>query len=303
VASDDIDTLDPASLDAFRGELIESGFEPISNDPRLWSGPIHPALSQLTAAETMLIDFQDGWPYRAPKLYVKGIDSDHAVTDGEVCLFQPGEDAMGTWKTFAAYGERIAEWARGSEKGFRAEDALLDAHLYYRDSMHGLATLKLGLIAISNSDTEKSGKLYGHWRDERTLELSTKAPGGEAAGGRWYYRRALKAGPPRDLAALKAALTKGQLANFERRLKNVEGGEPMVFALIWEAEAGQGARYRGRCQVDRARPRRHRGTGAAGRARCRSAGGQANRRVWLRRGWLKRRLPPGRGGCRTLAAH
>jgi molybdopterin/thiamine biosynthesis adenylyltransferase len=241
VASDDIDTLDPASLDAFRGELIESGFEPISNDPRLWSGPIHPALSQLTAAETMLIDFQDGWPYRAPKLYVKGIDSDHAVTDGEVCLFQPGEDAMGTWKTFAAYGERIAEWARGSEKGFRAEDALLDAHLYYRDSMHGLATLKLGLIAISNSDTEKSGKLYGHWRDERTLELSTKAPGGEAAGGRWYYRRALKAGPPRDLAALKAALTKGQLANFERRLKNVEGGEPMVFALIWEAEAGRTA--------------------------------------------------------------
>lgn len=242
MASDDIDTLDPASLDAFRGELVESGFEPIDDDPRLWSGPIHPALSRLTAAETMDIGFQNGWPYRAPKLYAKGIESDHAVTDGEVCLFQPGEDAIGAWRTFAAYGERIAEWANGSESGFRAEDGLLDAHLYYRDSAAGLATLRLGSIAVSDSDAEKIGKLYGRWRNDRTLlELSTEAPDGDAVAGRWYYRRALEAGPPRDLAALKAALTKGQLANFERRLKNVEGGEPMVFALVWDAGAGRTA--------------------------------------------------------------
>ena len=242
VASDDIDTLDPASLDAFRDELIESGFEPVEEDPRFWSGPIHRALSQLTVAETMLIQFQNGWPYRPPKLYVKGIDSDHAVTDGEVCLFQPGEDAIETWKTFADYSARIAEWAESSGDGFRAEDALLDAHLYYRNSVAGLATLKLGSITISDSDTEMTGKLYGTWRHDRTLlELSTSAPEGDAIAGRWYYRRALESGPPRDLIALKGALTKGQLANFERRLKNVEHGEPMVFALVWEAEGGRTA--------------------------------------------------------------
>ena len=242
MASDDVDTLDPASLDAFRGELVESGFEPIGGDPRRWSGPIHPALSRLTAAETMRIRFHDGWPYRGPTLYVKGVESDHAVTDGEVCLFQPGEDAIGAWRTFAAYGERIAEWVSSSESGFRTEDALLDAHLYYRDSVYGLATLKLDSIPVSDSDTEKSGKLYGRWRDDRALlELSTKAPGGEAVGGRWYYRRALETGTPRDLTALKAALTKGQLANFERRLKNVESGEPMAFVFAWEAKAGRTA--------------------------------------------------------------
>lgn len=242
MASDDIDTLDPASLDAFRDELIESGFEPVEEDPRFWSGPIHRVLSQLTVAETMLIQFQNGWPYRPPKLYVKGIDSDHAVTDGEVCLFQPGEDAIETWKTFADYSARIAEWAESSGDGFRAEDALLDAHLYYRNSVAGLATLKLGSITISDSDTEMTGKLYGTWHHDRTLlELSTSAPEGDAIAGRWYYRRALESGPPRDLVALKGALTKGQLANFERRLKNVEHGEPMVFALVWEAEGGRTA--------------------------------------------------------------
>lgn len=242
MASDDVNTLDPASLDTFRTELIESGFEPIKGDPRRWTGPIHPALSRLTSAETMRIRFHDGWPYRGPSLYVKGIDSDHAVTDGEVCLFQPGEDAIGAWLSFTAYGERIAEWAKSSEKGFRAEDALLDAHLFYRDSVYGLATLKLDSIAIPDGDTENSGKLYGRWRDDHAvLELSIKAPDAEAIGGRWYYHRTLEAGPPRDLSALKAALTKGQLANFERRLKNVEDGMPMVFALIWEARAGRTA--------------------------------------------------------------
>lgn len=241
MASDDIDTLDPASLDAFRGELIEAGFEPEGGDPSYWEGPIHPALSSLTSAETMRIGFQDGWPYRHPTLYVKGIESDHAVTDGEVCLFQPGDSAIAAWQSFEAFCERIEEWAKASGEGFRPEDQLVDAHLFYRPQIYGLATLKLDSLEIPEGAAEQTGKLYGNWKGQSLLELATKPGEEETLAGRWYYSPELRAGPPRTLEDLKAALSKGQLTNFERRLKRVEEGEKMVFALVWEAETGRTA--------------------------------------------------------------
>jgi molybdopterin/thiamine biosynthesis adenylyltransferase len=233
VASDDIDTVDPASLDRFRTELIEAGFEPLQGDPRRWTGPIDPSLSELTCANTMRIVFEDGWPYVPPKLFVKGIASDHAVIDGEVCLFQPDEQAFLAWHDLQSFRTRIGSWASASGQGFRPQDALLDAHLYFRPRRFGLALVELASLGIHEDLGEARGKLYGDWdEDDRILQLtSAQAP----LNGRWYFRRELPGAPPRDLAALRASLTKGQLTNFERRLKHVnDSGRSAVFLLVWK---------------------------------------------------------------------
>jgi molybdopterin/thiamine biosynthesis adenylyltransferase len=236
VASDDVDTVDPASLDTFRTELVQAGFEPVDGDPRRWVGPINADLSALTSAKTMRILLEDGWPYLPPKLFVKGITSDHAVIDGEVCLFQPGEQAMAAWDDLESFNARIRSWATASGQGFRPADALLDAHLYFRPNRFGLALVQLASLGIDDGRAEARGKLHGHWdEDDKVLRLtSDPAP----MDGRWYFRRELPGAPPRDLAALRASLTKGQLTNFERRLKDVaDSGRSAVFVLAWkEAE-------------------------------------------------------------------
>lgn len=237
MASDYVATLDPSSLDAFRSELVEAGFEPYGGSPRRWEGPIAEPLRELTSAETMRIRFEDGWPYRPPKLFVDGIVSEHAVTDGELCLYQPGDDSM-SWVSFAAFQARIVDWVEHQKTGFRPEDAMLDAHLYFRKKGTALATLDFSSLKIDEGGDEggRTGDLYGKWsRSRDLLELSPSRPEGVALPGRWYYHGKLVEAPPRDLDSFRDALTRGQQTNFDRRMKNIRKGEgPRVFALLWE---------------------------------------------------------------------
>lgn len=236
MASAEFKTVDPASLDGFRAELIEAGFEPSDEGgARCWEGPITPSLSALTSAATMRICFRRGWPYRPPVLTVDGVDSEHAVLDGEVCLFQPGETALADWLTFSAYTERIDRWVNERESGFRSEDGLLDPHLYVAGKSASLATLELGSLAIKAGAEALTGNLCGRWIDDRRLlALSKSPPRGSDIQGRWYYNPSIEA-PPRDLAGFRRALTKGQQNNLERRLKQVQANQAeAVFALLWE---------------------------------------------------------------------
>lgn len=227
-----LDTLDPAALDTFRGELVEAGFEPRPGTD-IWKGPIHPAFRVLTGAKTMRVRLHDGFPYRYPTLYVEGIDREHAVTDGEVCLFQPGEGALDSWITFSAFGERIEEWVEGAQDGLRDLDKLLDANLFYRPRRSGLATLKLEAITVPDPAVEAKGRLWGKARALH-LQLSTRKFKEGSIPGYWYYCPALPDGPPRTLDGLKAALSKGQQANFERRLDEVGPRSPRVILFVWE---------------------------------------------------------------------
>jgi molybdopterin/thiamine biosynthesis adenylyltransferase len=238
VASAELKTVDPASLDGFRAELLEAGFEPSGEGARIWVGPIACPLVSLTSAETMQISIWDGWPYRPPSLFVDGIESEHAVLDGELCLFQPGETAIGDWLTFSAFCARIESWVDEQKTGFRPQDDLLDAQLYLRDKSNSLATLELGSLPIEAA-LEATGKLSGHWVDAPLrLELSTDVTAPGLVAGRWYYNPSVKA-PPRDLTGFRMALSKGQQRNFERRLKRVQDDEvEAVFALLWETAAG-----------------------------------------------------------------
>ena len=229
----EVDTPDPAALDAFRGELVEAGFEPRPGT-NIWKGPLHHALRPLTDAETMRLRLHDGFPYRYPTIYVDGIEREHAVTNGELCLFQPGESAIGAWISFAALGERITEWAEAAQAGLRNVDGLLDANLFYRPRISGLATVKLETILVPDVGTEAKGKLWGHWKLQRLLRLSTTKPNEDAIPGRWYYVPELPEGPPRSREGLEAALSNGQRLNLERRLAEVSPDHPRVILLVWE---------------------------------------------------------------------
>lgn len=241
MASDDVATLDLGSLDAFRAELVEAGFEPAGEGIRRWDGPIAEPLRTLTTARTMCIRFEDGWPYRPPKLFVDGIVSEHAVTDGELCLFQPGDDSM-VWVTFAGFRARIAEWVEHQDGGFRFEDAMLDAHLYFTKKSNTLATLDISSLKIDPEDDAggRTGDIYGKRHKTRNLlELSPSRPEGEFLAGRWYYHGKLVEAPPRDFDTFREALTKGQQTNLDRRIKTIrDGGGSRVFALLWETRYG-----------------------------------------------------------------
>ncbi len=187
----------------------------------------------------MRICFQDGWPYRPPKLFVDGVDREHAVLDGELCLFQPGERAIGDWNTLEAYLGRIERWAETAADGFRIEDDVLDPHLYFRPQVEGIATLELESIPLTRGELG-TGKLTGRWtRGDRVLALATGIADPSALPGRWYYNPGVSA-PPRNFDGFREALGNGQQTNLARRLHRVQVDDaPAILALLWDTRFDQ----------------------------------------------------------------
>lgn len=232
-SAEELRSVDAAALDAFRAELVKAGFEPVGAGPRMWEGPIHEALGPLTGAETMTIYIYDGWPYRPPGLFAEGIEAEHIADDGTICLFQPGEQAIGEWSTFAALSERIALWAERAVSGFLPEDELLDAHLYFSERAEGIVTLALDELG---SAPAAHGELYGVRGGGGALEISTRREPGLRMRGHWYYSSTISV-PPRDLEGFRAALSAGQASNFERRLRSAASGSELALALLWKTPA------------------------------------------------------------------
>ena len=244
MASDEVDALDEASLDQFRIDLIKAGFEAVTpGSQRWWRGPVAEPLKRLTASDSMDIVIQDGWPYRAPRLLIPSRDivSDHVNAEGEICLWR-GDDASGQWMTLHGFMARIDEWCAEQASGFRPEDAMLDAHLYFTGTNAGLATLDIASLRIDERDPAgATDSIFGQWKDKKAvLVLSVKRPSkGETIDGRWYYHARPLPAPPSDLDAFRAVLTPGQQHNFDRRVKTVRtSGRSHVSALLWGTEHG-----------------------------------------------------------------
>ena len=86
------ESFDIGSLEGFRADLVASGFEPVpSTERRMWQGPIHPAFDGLTDTRTIEVVFDPGWPYRPPRVFVQGLDTNHSTLDGFVCLWRDGD--------------------------------------------------------------------------------------------------------------------------------------------------------------------------------------------------------------------
>lgn len=243
MASDEVDTLDQASLDRFRIDLIKAGYEPVQPGSRRWRGPTAEPLKRLTSSPQMEIRILDGWPFRAPKLLIptKDIVSEHVAANGEICLWRE-DDASGQWMTVDGVLERVDEWCEQQLAGFRPEDAMLDAHLYFAGTNRGLATLDIASLQIDARDPAgATDSIYGTWDTrKKVLTLSAKRPADRAIiAGRWYYHARPITAPPRDLEAFRAALTAGQRNNFDRRVKSVTtSGDPQITALLWSTPHG-----------------------------------------------------------------
>ena len=232
----DIASLDQSSLEEFRTELITAGFEPGDGNLCIWTGPIADDLKGLTSSRKMSIVFRDGWPFRAPSLFVDGLDQEHVSASGEVCLWRDGDSSC-TWRTLDGFIKRITEWTRRTEKGFQPEDFALDAHLFFsRVRFCAIATVKLKDLRLE-ATRENIGIISATWKkDDSVLEI---VPGRKGRiEGRWYRVGDVKT-PPRELEGVRSLLTEGQRNNFDRRFRAVEKhGKNCIFVVIWKRQLG-----------------------------------------------------------------
>lgn len=222
-----IDTLDPAALDAFTGELIAAGFEPES--PDRWAGPVPDSLRTMTGADVMTIRLYDGWPYRPPAVFVKDLPiGRHRNASGHVCLWESGDPSL-EWLTLPAIHERIKVWVSGAQGEATANDPGLDPHLIFRGDDAGLATIDLTERPVGSAAmedllaTEKDGVL--------------KIGAGDVLG-RWYV---VDPAPqiPQKLSDLDPFLTDEQRADLKAVVEAVGSPDSKSFVVFaWRTPAG-----------------------------------------------------------------
>lgn len=237
MASRDIDALDLASLEQFRTELIEAGFEPSTQDPRTWVGPLADPLKGFTESREMRIVFRDGWPFRHPGLEVDGLDEQHVGANGEICLWRLGL-WPGDWLTFEGVRNRIREWAQRAQAGFRPEDFALDAHLFFgRVRPNTIALVELEKLR-ADATPDGIGVISGKWRKDAPV-LDIVAGNSRPIEGRCYHVGNVPL-PPRDLDGVQALLTARQRNNFDRRYRAISHqNQDRLFLLTWDRELGR----------------------------------------------------------------
>jgi hypothetical protein len=174
--------------------------------------------------------FEDGWPFRHPRIFVEGMAAHHVNSQGEVCLWQEGDPSL-QWTTLAGFERRAADWVIAAELGF-PDDPTFDAHLYFARTRPGFATVELLRLARSGQPGYK-GRLAGAWNADGTvLALGKPSQGGDVKGS-WYFV-SLDGAPPRDFDSLRAVLTDKQRRFLTARLRDLAVGEERVVLLIWE---------------------------------------------------------------------
>ena len=235
------ESFDIASLEGFRAELVASGFEPVpGTERRMWRGPIHPAFDGLTDAGAMDIVFDPGWPYRPPRVFVQGLDTNHSTLDGFVCLWRDG-DLSGEWETVDGLFSRVEDWCRRAKGGWQDDDLPFDAYLNFKP--------KWALMAAFDFDA--LGTSIGSWGDLNGVSTNPNLLSirpGPATGpgefrGLWFRVGRLQAPPPRNLSELSRHLKRSQRRGLERALAQrreprglrVSGGVDIIM-FAWERQ-------------------------------------------------------------------
>ena len=210
------ESFDIASLEGFRADLVVSGFEPVpGTERRVWRGPIHPAFDGLTDTHSMDIVFDPGWPYRSPRVFVQGLDTNHSTLDGFVCLWRDGE-LSGEWETVDGLFNRIEDWCKRAKNGWQDDDLPFDAYLNFRN--------KLPVMATFDFESLRTG--IGSWGDMNGVPTNPNllsirpgpVSGPREARGLWFRVGQLQAPPPRNLSELPRHLTRSQRKGLERAL-------------------------------------------------------------------------------------
>ena len=210
------ESFDIASLEGFRADLVASGFEPVSGtDRRLWRGPNHPAFDGLTEARTMEIVFDPGWPYRPPRVFVKGLSTNHSTLGGFVCLWREG-DAGRQWETVSGLFRRIEDWCKRAKNGWQDDDLPFDAYLNFEKKSPLMATFDFESL---RTNTGGWGDIHGAPTNPNLLNLRPgPATGPRRPRGLWFRVGQLQAPPPRNLSELPQHLNRAQRKGLEKAL-------------------------------------------------------------------------------------
>jgi hypothetical protein len=244
MASDDVGIVSGSlpSLEHLHTELIQAGFNPSDPHLRCWKGPIAEPFRQLTSATTMRLVFQDGWPFLAPKIFVYGILSEHVNSDGEVCLWTAGDSSL-EWLTLDGIYDRIKLWTQRALHGFKEEDLVLDAHLYFEKKDRTLALIDIPSLHQGTFADDDRGDLKGILDANKHIWISAGLGDSRFLRGRWYFRSRVSI-PPRNLSTFRDALTTNQRRNFDRKIEATKkhGENALQFAaLIWPTSKGLNA--------------------------------------------------------------
>ena len=174
-----------------------------------------PAFDGLTEARSMDIVFDPGWPYRPPRVFVQGLDTNHSTLDGFVCLWRDGE-LSADWETVDGLFDRVEDWCRRAKNGWQDDDLPFDAYLNFKNKWPVMATF----------DFESLRTSIGSWGDMNAVptnpNLLSIQPGlasrpGELRG-LWFRVGQLQAPPPRNLSELPRNLNRSQRKGLERTL-------------------------------------------------------------------------------------
>lgn len=188
----------------------------------------------------MDVTFVSGWPFRPPKVRVEGMRGEHVSPRGTLCLWADDADD-GAWDTLAGLLERVAGWAAAAASGFSAEDAALDAHLYFRadaGAQGRIALATIDLAAFDFGQRARGGKVVAAWQvEDRVLKIEP-APGSGIQGD-WFEFDA-PAAPPSSLDDLVALADKRQAKTLGRRLASSRPGAfPRVLVATWARREGR----------------------------------------------------------------
>ena len=235
------ESFDIASLEGFRADLVTSGFEPVpGTERRMWRGPIHPAFDGLTDSRTMEIVFDPGWPYRPPRVFVHGLDTNHSTLDGFVCLWRDG-DLSGEWETIDGLFSRVEDWCRRAKSGWQDDDLPFDAYLNFKLKWPLMATFDFESLRTSIGSW---GDLNGVLTNPNLLSIRPgPATGPGELRGLWFRVGQLQAPPPRNLSELPRHLKRSQRKGLERALSQrreprglqVSGGVDIIM-FAWQRQ-------------------------------------------------------------------
>lgn len=234
-----VDTFDIASLEAFIAELVAAGFEPVpQTERRRWRGKIHPAFAPLTEATLMELVLVDGWPYQPPAVFVQGLDTNHSMLSGLVCLWREG-DVSQQWITVEGLFDRIEAWCADAQQGWNRDDLGRDAYLNFSPKGMELATFDLQSLGTSAGGW---GEFHGitHRPLPRVDLLAGRGTSSDHLRGLWFRVGAL-AVPPRQLSELRRCLSRTQWKGLERALAERRTADPMsrsggvdLILLCWD---------------------------------------------------------------------
>ncbi len=205
----DSETFDIASLESFRADLVAAGFEPVTyTERRHWRGPIPAAFDGLTDARTMDVLIDPGWPYQPPRVFVNGLDTNHSMRNGFVCLWRDGDASRG-WETVEGFLARVEDWCERAKGGWVEDDLPFDAYLNFHPKSRLMATFDFESLRTGiGSWGRMNAKLTGDPEVLRVERGPARQP--EQLRGLWFRVARLKAPPPRELAELNRHLNRAQ---------------------------------------------------------------------------------------------